>query len=164
MHLAEPCVTARWIIACMAGSSLFEQAGGEAAFLPLAAAHHRRCLEDPELNHPFSHGISPMHVERLAWYWAEALGGPPRFSASGGSQSAMLTLHANNGPMDDLGRRFVACFVGAMDDAGLPDDPGLRASLRAYMEWSVRDVLVYAPYGSEVPDGLPVPRWPQVAT
>jgi len=28
----------------------------------------------------------------------------------------------------------------------------------------VRDVLVYAPYGSEVPDGLAVPRWPQAAT
>jgi hemoglobin len=148
----------------MVGLSLFEQAGGEAAFLALAAAHHRRCLEDPELNHPFSQGVSPMHVERLAWYWAEALGGPARFSVSGGTQSAMLTLHANNGSMDDLGRRFVACFVGAMDDAGLPDDPGLRASLRAYMEWSLRDVLVYAPHGSEVPDGLPVPRWPQAPT
>jgi hemoglobin len=31
--------------------TLFEFAGGEPAFLALAAAHHARCLEDPELNH-----------------------------------------------------------------------------------------------------------------
>ena len=145
----------------MADATLFERAGGEAAFLALAAAHHQRCLDDPELNHPFSHGVDPKHVERLADYWAEALGGPRRFSEAGGTQSAMLTMHADNGPMDDLGRRFVACFVQAMDDAHLPDDPDLRAGLRAYMEWSVADVLVYAPWGSKVPPGLPIPHWPQ---
>ena len=67
--------------ACEAGGmrpTLFEYAGGEPAFLALAAAHHARCLEDPELNHPFSHPDQhPQHVERLAAYWAEVLGGPP---------------------------------------------------------------------------------------
>lgn len=38
-------------------SSLYELAEGEPALLPLAAAHHARCLADPELNHPFSHGL-----------------------------------------------------------------------------------------------------------
>ena len=145
----------------MQGLSLFEQAGGATAMLALAAAHHKRCVEDPELNHPFSHPLSPMHVERLAWYWSEALGGPARFTEAGGSQSAMLTMHSETGPMDDLGRRFVACFVQAMDDAGLPGDADFRAAMRAYMEWSVREVLVYAPHGSRVPPALPVPRWPQ---
>jgi hemoglobin len=51
--------------------TLFEFAGGESAFAALAAAHHARCLRDPELNHPFSHpGQHPQHVERLAAYWA----------------------------------------------------------------------------------------------
>jgi hypothetical protein len=27
------------------------------------------------------------------------------------------------------------------------------------MEWAVADVLVYAPYGSQVPVGERVPRW-----
>jgi hemoglobin len=54
--------------------TLFEFAGGEPAFLALAAAHHARCLADPELNHPFSHPEQhPQHVERLAAYWAEVL-------------------------------------------------------------------------------------------
>jgi len=53
---------------------MFEFAGGEPAFLALAAAHHERCLQDPELNHPFSHGVNPEHVQRLAYYWGNARG------------------------------------------------------------------------------------------
>ena len=54
-------------------------------------------------------------------------------------------MHAGNGDMTDLGRRFVECFVLSADDAGLPADPEFRAALRAYMEWAVADVLVYSP-------------------
>jgi len=61
---------------------MFEFAGGDAAFLALAAAHHQRCLEDPVLSHPFSHPGNPEHIERLADYWAEVFGGPPRYSES----------------------------------------------------------------------------------
>src|ERR1700716_2205456 len=74
--------------------TMFEFAGGEPAFLALAAAHHERCLQDPELNHPFSHGVNPEHIDRLAAYWAEVFGGPARFSELYGGHSAMLGLHA----------------------------------------------------------------------
>src|SRR3982074_2389984 len=105
--------------------TLFEFAGGEPAFLALATAHHARCLADPELNHPFSHeGQHPQHVERLAAYWAEVMGGPPTYSRSCGDQSGLLLMHAGNGDMGDLGERFERCFAGAMDEVGLPDDPG----------------------------------------
>ncbi len=140
--------------------TLYEFAGGDAAFLALASAHHARCLADPELNHPFSHpGQHPQHVERLAAYWAEVLGGPPRYSRELSDQSSLLQMHAGNGDMTDLGRRFVDCFVQAADDAGLPGDRQFRAALRAYMEWAVADVLVYSPQGSVVPPGACVPRW-----
>jgi hemoglobin len=139
--------------------SIYEAAGGQAAFLALATAHHARCLADPVLEHPFSHGLHPDHVERLADYWAEVFGGPPRYSAECGGQPAMMTIHAGHQMEDDLGERFVACFVGAADDAGLPDDPELRAALRAYMEWAVADLYAYNAPGSVVPDGLPLPRW-----
>ncbi len=140
--------------------SVFEAAGGESAFLALARAHHARCLADPVLNHPFSHDDQhPQHVERLAAYWAEVLGGPPAYSTSCGDQSALLRMHAGNGEMTDLGRRFVDCFVAAADDAGLPEDPELRAVLRAYMEWAVDDVLTYSDPDVAVPGAAPVPRW-----
>src|SRR5215469_6141756 len=104
--------------------TLYEFAGGDEAFLALAQAHHERCLADPELNHPFSHpGQHPEHVQRLAAYWAEVLGGPPTFSQSCSDHTAVVRMHAGNGHMDDLGHRFVDCFVHAMDDVGMPDDP-----------------------------------------
>lgn len=143
----------------MEQSTIFEAAGGEDAFLRLATAHHRRCLEDPVLNHPFSHAGHPQHLERLAGYWAEVLGGPPRYTEAAGGNSAMLELHARTQAQDDLGDRFLACFLGALDDAGIPEDPELRTALRSYMEWATRDVMAYSPADAVVAGGLPVPRW-----
>jgi hemoglobin len=139
--------------------SIYEFAGGDPAFLALATAHHERCLQDPVLSHPFSHPGAPDHIQRLASYWAEVFGGPPRYSVSYRGHSGMLEIHAGQGADEDLGQRFVSCFVQAADDAGLPDDPAFRASLRAYMEWAVDVVLSYSPHGSVVPDGTPLPRW-----
>jgi hemoglobin len=143
----------------VARPTIFESAGGDEAFLALATAFHARCLADPVLSHPFSHPGNPEHVERLADYWSEVFGGPPRYSASYGGHSAMLEIHARQGADDDLGDRFVACFVRAADDAALPDDPEFRHVLRAYMEWAVDEVLAYAPKDAHVEPDLPVPRW-----
>jgi hemoglobin len=143
----------------MSRPSMFEFAGGEPAFQALAAAHHERCLQDPILNHPFSHPGHPDHVARLGSYWAEVFGGPARYSESCGGHSAMLVIHAESDAEADLGARFVACFVQAADDAGLPDDAELRAGFRAYMEWAVREVLDYSPAGTTVPADLSTPRW-----
>jgi hemoglobin len=143
----------------MARPSIYEVAGGEEAFVALAAATHERCLQDPELNHPFSHHVRPGHAERLAYYWAEVLGGPPRYSRSHGGHSGMLGIHAGEGAPDDMGDRFEACFVQAMDDAELPDDPELRAAMRSYMHWATREVNSYSPPGTRVEPDLPMPRW-----
>jgi hemoglobin len=140
--------------------TLFEFAGGEAAFLALARAHHVRCLADPELNHPFSHDDQhPEHVERLAAYWAEVLGGPPAYSESCGDESTVLQLHAGNGDMGDLGERFLDCFVRALDDAALPRDPEFRSAMRAYMRWAVDTVLSYSAEGTVVAPGARMPHW-----
>ena len=140
--------------------SLYDFAGGTSAFSSLAAAHHARCLADPELNHPFSHPDQhPQHVERLAAYWAEVMGGPAIYSEECGDHSFVLRLHAGNGDLTDLGRRFVACFVAAADDARLPDDPAFRGALRSYMEWAVADVLTFEESAADVPAGRPLPRW-----
>jgi hemoglobin len=139
--------------------TLFEFAGGSEAMLALARAHHARCLADPELNHPFSHPDQhPEHVERLAAYWGEVLGGPPTYSAECGDESGVLTMHAGNGDISDLGERFLACFVAALDDARLPDDPRFREAMTAYMRRAVDRVLAYGHVESAEP-GLPMPLW-----
>jgi hemoglobin len=143
----------------MARPSIYEFAGGDPAFLALAAAHHERCLQEPEISHAFSHGFNPDHVENLAFYWAEVFGGPNRYSVLHGGHSRMLEIHARTGAADDWGQRFVGCFVQAMDDAGLPAELELRSALRSYMEWATGEVMGYAPAESQVPPELPVPRW-----
>jgi hemoglobin len=138
---------------------VFESVGGEPAFLSLAAATHERCLADPVLAHPFSHGgLHPDHTERLGRYWAEVFGGPPWYSERGG-HPAMLSIHAGEGAESDLGERFVRAFELAIDDARLPDDPALRGTLRRYIGWATAEVMSYSEAGSVVPDDLPMPRW-----
>ena len=128
--------------------------------LRLARAHHARCLADPELNHPFTHHDGhPEHLQRLAAYWGEVLGGPPRYSQRCGDETSVLRMHSGQGEMDDLGRRFVACFATAADDAGLPADPELRAALDAYMRWAVAQVLRWPHDADAVPADVALPRW-----
>lgn len=143
----------------MARPSIYEFAGGEPAFLALATAHHQRCLDDPVLNHPFSHPGHPEHVQRLASYWAEVFGGPPKFSQECGGHSTMMYLHSSTGADNDLGERFARDFDAAAQDAGLPADPEFRAALSAYMRWAVAQVMSVSPQGSVVPEGLPMPAW-----
>ncbi len=50
----------------------------------LACAWHRRVMADDVVAHAFSHDFHPQHVERLAAYWAEALGGPNAYTDSYG--------------------------------------------------------------------------------
>jgi hemoglobin len=137
--------------------TLFEHAGGDEAMLRLAATHHARCLADPVLEHPFSHGTHPEHVPRLAAYWGEVLGGPGRTWAD--QHSSVLSMHAGMGAVDDLGGAFVAAFLGALDDAGLPDDEPFRTAMRGYVEWATAEVMSYDEPGSTVPADLPLPRW-----
>jgi hemoglobin len=140
--------------------SLYEFAGGAPGLLALATATHERCLADPVLNHPFSHTGDPDHIQHLADYWAEVLGGPHTYSASLGGHSHMLGIHANQGAEADLGDRFVRAFVQAADDADLPADPDFRAALAAYMRWATDEVMDYsAAADAVVPADLPSPRW-----
>jgi hemoglobin len=139
--------------------SVYDVAGGMPTFVALAAATHERCLQDEVLEHPFSHGVQPDHVERLGSYWAEVLGGPPTFSKQHGGHPAMLRIHAGQGMDSDLGDRFLRCFLAGCDDVELPDDPRLRATLRAYMEWACAEVMSYNVPDPEVDEALPMPRW-----
>lgn len=139
--------------------TLFDYAGGEAAFVALAGALHERCLEDPVLNHPFSHDMNPEHLERLAGYLGEVFGGPPAYSALGSGHAAMLLIHAQTGAEDEMATRFVTCFDRALDDAGLPGDAEFRRVLHEYMVWAVDEVHSYSPLGSVVPSYATLPHW-----
>ncbi len=139
-------------------STVHEAAGGDPGLLALARAWHERCLADPVMSHPFSHPGHPQHVERLAAYWAEALGGPAAFSADIGDESSVLRMHAGNGEHRDMDRRAVECFDAAMTDVGITDEP-LRTTLHDYFAWSTNRMGMHPESPESVPDGLPVPHW-----
>jgi hemoglobin len=67
--------------------SVYEAAGGSVGLLRLARAWHERVMADEVVSHAFSHGFHPKHDERLAAYWAEALGGPAAYSAAYGDET-----------------------------------------------------------------------------
>src|SRR5262245_47598149 len=134
----------------MNGESIFDRAGGEAAFARLTHALHERCVADPVLNHPFGHpGLKPDHLERLASYLAEVCGGPAVYSTAYGGESAMREVHACNEPHEEMYGRFLDCFVGATQDAELPGE--VRGALRSFMESALARMRAYAPAGSVVP-------------
>jgi hemoglobin len=139
--------------------SIFEAAGGEQAFLKLAHAWHERCLADSVVSHAFSHGYHPQHTERLAAYWAEALGGPPEYTQSLGDESTVVRLHSGNGEHVEMDERAQTCFALALDDADVPDDPRLRSTLKAYFRWATVRMSTYPESAEDVPDGLRLARW-----
>ncbi len=149
-------------------STPYEHAGGAPAMLALARAFHRRALADPVLEHPFSKpGQHPQHVERLAAYWGQVLGGPPAYTDLGGSQSAVMRMHLGESGGEDtteMRRRFVAAVDAAAGDAGLPGDAAFRALLHDYVVWAVADLMPEHDDPGHVPDALAVPRWDWGAT
>ena len=139
--------------------SIYEVTGGRQAFLNLAHAWHERCLADPIVSHAFSHGYHPQHTERLAAYWAEALGGPSEYSESMGDQSSVVRMHSGNGEHLEMDERAQTCFAQALDDAGLPDNPRLRSALKAYFRWATEAMSVHPTSVDDVPAGLALARW-----
>lgn len=139
--------------------TIYEAAGGRQAILDLAHAWHARCLADPIVSHAFSHGFHPEHSERLAAYWAEALGGPPDYSQSIGDETFVVRIHAGNGEHQEMDDRAEACFAMALDDAGLPNDARLRSALKDYFHWATGTMSAYPKSPEDVPKGLAFAHW-----
>lgn len=138
--------------------SVFEVAGGIDGLRRLAAAWHRRVMADEVVSHAFSHGFHPEHVERLAAYWAEALGGPRMYSDSYGDETQVVKVHSGNGEHDEMDRRAIACFDQAVVDVGLAEDGVLRQVLHDYFAWATTTTMSrYHQSARDVPGGLRPP-------
>ena len=139
--------------------SVLEAAGGEVGVLALAEAWHRRVLADDVVGHAFQHGHHPAHTRRLAAYWVEALGGPPRYSSQYGDETSVVRMHSGNGVHDEMNDRAISCFDQALSDAGLDDTP-VRPVLYEYFAWATRTSMNdYPDSADDVPEGLSIPRW-----
>ena len=128
--------------------------------LRLAGAWHARVMADEVVSHAFSHGFHPQHTQRLAAYWAEALGGATTYSDTIGDETAVVRMHSGNGPHEEMDRRAIACFDRALEDAGLAADDRLRQVLHDYFAWATTTSMArYHESADDVPDGLRIPHW-----
>jgi len=140
--------------------TVYDAAGGAEGLLRLARAWHARVMTDEVVSHAFSHGFHPDHVERLAAYWGEALGGPPTYSRLYGGETVALRLHSGNGPHVEMDNRAIACFDQALVDTGLADNEQLRQVLHEYFAWATTTSMTrYQTSADDVPDKLEVPLW-----
>ena len=140
--------------------TVYEAAGGADGLAGLAGAWHARVMADEVVSHAFSHGLHPQHTERLAAYWAEALGGPSRYSETYGDETSVVRLHSGNGAHEEMDRRAISCFDQALVDVGLDGNDRLRQVLHDYFAWATSTTMSrYHRSADDVPEGLRIPRW-----
>lgn len=140
--------------------TVYEAAGGTDGMLRLASAWHLRVVADDVVSHAFRNGVHPEHTERLAAYWAEALGGPTTYSDVYGDETSVVRMHSGNGPHEEMDRRAIACFDQALTDVGISADNPLRAVLHDYFAWATTTTMArYEGSADDVPDGLRIPHW-----
>jgi hemoglobin len=140
--------------------SVYEAAGRMEGLLALASAWHSRVMADEIVSHAFSHGFHRHHVERLAAYWAQALGGPASYSQTYGDETSVVRIHSGNGRHEEMDRRSIACFDQALEDVGLVAGEPLWQVLHDYFARATTTSMSrYADSADDVPEGLSIPRW-----
>ena len=140
--------------------SVYEAVGGGEGLRRLAEAWHCRVMADQIVGHAFGHGFHPRHVERLAAYWAEALGGPTAYSDTYGNETSVVRIHSGNGEHEEMDRRAIACFDQALQDVEPAAADPLRQVLHDYFAWATTTTMSRYPHSADdVPEGLSIPRW-----
>ena len=134
-------------------------AGGQPGLERLARAWHERVMADVVVRHAFERGYRPDHVERLAAYWNEALGGPAIYTTRYGDESFVVREHSGNGPHDEMNARAIACFDAALAEIGIAVGTRLHSVLHDYFAWATPFVNRFERSVDDVPAGLSIPRW-----
>lgn len=111
--------------------TLYEWAGGAAAFDRLTEVFYRHVHADPVLSPVFAH-VGPEHAHNVALWLGEVCGGPPAYTDEHGGYPAMLRHHIGLSITPEQRARWAALIADAADEAGLPDDPevGVRGLRR----------------------------------
>ena len=118
-------------------------------------------MADEVVSHAFSHGFHPQHTERLAAYWAEALGGPidllgdgtatrPRWSGCTAATASTRRWTVARSPASTT--RSATSASMTMSRCG--------RILHDYFAWATTTTMArYHESADDVPEGLRIPRW-----
>jgi hemoglobin len=140
-------------------TTLYEHAGGDEALHRLEELFYTKVLNDPVLHSLFPLR-RPHHVEHLTWFTAESFGGPDRFTRELGFEY-LIKAHRHLNITDEQRDRFVALYLEALDEAGLPDDEPFREAVRSHAEFGsgVAQQNSHAETDDQLHPLREVPRW-----
>jgi hemoglobin len=116
--------------------SLYEHAGGDEGLHRLEELFYAKALADPVLRTLFTERV-PTHVDHLTWFTAESFGGPDRFTNQLGFQY-LIDVHRGLKITDEQRDRFVAAYLEALDEAGMPDDAPFRQAFHEHVEFGAQ--------------------------
>jgi hemoglobin len=140
-------------------ATLYEHAGGEDSLHRLEDIFYDKVLADPVLKRLFTQRV-PSHVDHLTWFTAESFGGPDRFTRELGF-AYIIDVHRHLKITDTERERFVARYLEAMDEAGLPTDRPFCQSVREHLEFGSRVAQQnsWAETEAQLHPIREVPRW-----
>ena len=139
--------------------TLYEWAGGHAAFERLINAFYDRVERDDLLSPFFPGGVGAEHRHNVTLWWCEVFGGPADYTERLGGYERMLAHHRGLAITGEQRFRFASVMSLAADDAQLPADPEFRAALVGYLEWGTRLALHNSQLDADVVEQAPVPHW-----
>ncbi|MET0132558.1 MAG: group II truncated hemoglobin [Kibdelosporangium sp.] len=138
--------------------SLYEWAGGSAAFEKLFTAFYRHVAKDPLLAPVFA-GMDPSHAQHVAAWLSEVFGGPKSYSEQRGGHQHMISRHLGKSLTEAHRRRWLELLVDTADEVGLPSDAEFRSAFVAYLEWGTRMALMFSQPGVRPSAPGPMPKW-----
>ena len=138
--------------------TLFEWMGGMPAIKRLMEVFYRRVPDDAVLASVFAQ-MAPEHVEHVARFVAEVLGGPKTYSVELGGHPTMIRKHVGRALTEDQRKRWMRLLLECADECGVPDDPEFRSALVSYLEWGTRLAVLNSQPGADVSTEAPMPSW-----
>ena len=141
--------------------TLYEWAGGLDALTRLTTHFYSIVPNDPVLAPVFA-AMSSEHAQHVAFFLAEVLGGPARYSSLAGDRGGhahMVSHHLGRKLTQEQRSRWLQLLLASADAVGLPDDPEFRSAFVAYLEWGSRLAVLNSAAGVAEPTPSPMPRW-----
>jgi hemoglobin len=139
--------------------TIYAWAGGREAFARWLNRFYDLVEDEESLAPLFGGTVAEAHREHVTDWWAEVMGGPPRYTEEHGGYEHMLARHRDLAITDEQRLLFVTLLSRAADDAGLPADPEFRAAIMGYAEWGSRLAVHNSQPGAQTAPHAPVPRW-----
>jgi len=143
--------------------TLYEWLGGIDALVRLTTHFYSTVVPNDPVLAPVFAGMSPDHATHVAYFIAEVLGGPSRYSSDvagpRGGHAHMVAHHLNRMLTEQQRSRWLQQLLVSADAVGFPTDPEFRSAFVAYLEWGSRIAVLNSAPG--VPDPAPqaMPRW-----